>query len=127
MTKSFFPGHIAEASHPREFPMATNKAPENMTYAELVEFRARVDVLMLQKKTEARAGFRQKIAKLAKKEGLKLTDVLEGRRRGRKSKGSVAIKYRDNNGNTWTGRGRMPRWMVAATKNGRAKKNDFLV
>jgi DNA-binding protein H-NS len=27
----------------------------------------------------------------------------------------------------WSGRGRMPRWMVAATKGGKAKKEDFLI
>ncbi|HKD56360.1 MAG TPA: H-NS family nucleoid-associated regulatory protein, partial [Hyphomicrobiaceae bacterium] len=37
------------------------------------------------------------------------------------------VKYRDNAGNTWTGRGRMPRWLVAATRGGKAKKEDFLV
>ena len=50
----------------------------------------------------------------------------KGRRKG---KGSVAVKYRDpkNPENTWTGRGRMPRWKVAATKGGKAKKEDFLI
>jgi len=37
------------------------------------------------------------------------------------------VKYRDSAGNTWTGRGRMPRWMTAATKGGKAKKEDFLI
>ena len=43
-------------------------------------------------------------------------------------KGSVAVKFRDpkNPANTWTGRGRMPRWMAAATKAGK-KKDDFLI
>jgi DNA-binding protein H-NS len=45
----------------------------------------------------------------------------------RKGKGTVAVKYRDASGNTWTGRGRMPRWMMAATKGGKAKKEDFLI
>jgi DNA-binding protein H-NS len=41
----------------------------------------------------------------------------------------VTIKYRDPNdpANTWTGRGRTPRWMVAAMKGGKAKKEDFLI
>jgi DNA-binding protein H-NS len=48
---------------------------------------------------------------------------------GRGATGKVAPKYRDpnNRANTWTGRGRMPRWMVAATKGGKAKKEDFLI
>jgi DNA-binding protein H-NS len=52
---------------------------------------------------------------------------MDGRR---KSKGgSVAPKYRDpkNPENTWAGRGRTPRWMAAATKGGKAKKEDFLI
>ena len=49
--------------------------------------------------------------------------------KGRKGKGRVAPKYRDpkNPENTWTGRGRMPLWMVAATKGNKAKKDDFLI
>ncbi len=42
---------------------------------------------------------------------------------------TVAIKYRDpdNPENTWTGRGRMPRWMTAAIEGKGAKKEDFLI
>jgi DNA-binding protein H-NS len=49
--------------------------------------------------------------------------------KGRSGKGLVAIKYRDpkNPTNTWTGRGRMPRWMVAATKSSKARKEDLLI
>ena len=49
-------------------------------------------------------------------------------RRG-KGEGSVAPEYRDpkNSENTWTGRGRMPRWLAAATKGGNAGKEDFLI
>ncbi len=36
------------------------------------------------------------------------------------------IKYRDKNGNTWTGRGRSPLWLVAAEKAGH-KRDEFLV
>jgi DNA-binding protein H-NS len=37
-----------------------------------------------------------------------------------KAKGrKVAIKYRDAGGNTWTGRGNRPRWLVAALAAGK--------
>jgi hypothetical protein len=51
------------------------------------------------------------------------------RGRSRGGRRSVAPKYRDpkNPENTWTGRGRMPRWMAAALKGGKAKKEDFLI
>lgn len=46
------------------------------------------------------------------------------RRKGAK----VSVKYRDpqNRRNTWTGRGRMPRWLAAKTRQGLSAA-DFLV
>ena len=38
----------------------------------------------------------------------------------------VAVKYRDKAGNTWTGRGRAPRWIVAAEKAGK-RREQFAV
>jgi len=38
----------------------------------------------------------------------------------------VAIKYRDDKGNTWTGHGSKPRWLVAAIEKGK-KAEDFAV
>ena len=38
----------------------------------------------------------------------------------------VPIKYRDENGNTWTSRGSQPKWLVAALEKGR-KIEEFLV
>jgi DNA-binding protein H-NS len=58
--------------------------------------------------------------------------VESGKRRGRPPKGSklkgrkVAPKYRDRSGNTWSGRGAVPRWMRDAMKGG-AKRDDFLI
>jgi DNA-binding protein H-NS len=63
---------------------------------------------------------------MAKEHGFQIGELL---RKGGKGKAGVAVKYRDrkNPQNTWTGRGRMPLWMVAATKGGKAKKEDFLI
>jgi DNA-binding protein H-NS len=38
----------------------------------------------------------------------------------------VSVKYRDKAGNTWTGRGSAPRWLVAAEKAGK-KREQFAV
>jgi DNA-binding protein H-NS len=46
----------------------------------------------------------------------------KGPRRG----GKVAAKYRDDKGNTWTGRGKTPRWLADAEKGG-AKRDQFLI
>lgn len=43
------------------------------------------------------------------------------------TKGSrVPVKYRDDAGNTWTGRGNKPRWLVAALASGKTVE-DFAV
>jgi DNA-binding protein H-NS len=39
----------------------------------------------------------------------------------KKSVGPVPIKYRDETGNTWTGRGKTPRWLAEAEKAGKTR------
>ena len=43
-----------------------------------------------------------------------------------KPRKSAPVKYKDAEGNTWAGRGRAPRWLVAAEKSGK-KREDFAV
>ena len=42
------------------------------------------------------------------------------------SRKPARIKYQDNNGNTWTGRGMTPRWIKAIEDNG-GSRDKFLV
>ena len=106
--------------------MARMSSLDKMSYAQLAALRTQVDGMMVGRQAAERTALRQKLSDMAKEHGLSLEEVLGKRRKG---KGSVAIKYRDpkNPDNTWTGRGRMPRWMVAATKGSKAKKEDFLI
>ena len=99
---------------------------EKMSHAELAELRTNIDAAMLQKQAGERAALRERMAEMAKEAGLSLNELFG---KGRRGKGTVAAKYRDpkNPENTWTGRGRMPRWMVAATKGNKAKRDDFLI
>lgn len=46
--------------------------------------------------------------------------------KGTTAKRPVPVKYRDEAGNTWTGRGNRPRWLAAAVAQG-AKLEDFAV
>jgi DNA-binding protein H-NS len=97
---------------------------DGMSYAELAQMQTRIERLKIEKQNAARTELRERIAAMVKEHGFEMRDIF-----GRGRKGSVAVKYRDpqNPQNTWTGRGRMPRWMIAATKGGKAKKEDFLV
>ena len=106
--------------------MARSKNIENMSFAELTAMQARIERAKIEKQSSERAALRQKMADMAKEHGFDMRELFDGRQKG---KGSVAVKYRDpsNSANTWTGRGRMPRWITAATKGGKAKKEDFLI
>src|SRR5262245_57162068 len=108
--------------------MARPSNLEKMSLVELAQMEERIQQLKAEKQEAERAAFRKEIAALAKQRGIDIRDLLDGRRKA-KGKGSVPPKYRDpeNPANTWTGRGRMPRWLAAATKGGRAKKEDYLI
>jgi DNA-binding protein H-NS len=107
--------------------MARMNGLEKMSYAELVEAESQIAQLKIGKQNAERAEVRQKLIDIAKEHGFEISDLFG--KGGRKGKGSVAPKYRDpkNPENTWTGRGRPPRWLAAATKGGKAKKEDFLI
>jgi DNA-binding protein H-NS len=106
--------------------MARSKNIENMSFAELTAMQARIERVKVDKQHSERTELRHKLTDMAKQHGF---DIHELFGRGRKGKGSVAIKYRDpnNSANTWTGRGRPPRWLAAATKGGKVKREDFLI
>ncbi|SFK44059.1 DNA-binding protein H-NS [Lysobacter sp. cf310] len=90
------------------------------------------------------AAVRKKLTQLAKAEGYDIAELFgngasapSGRakaakpavaRKARKPLGKVAPKYRNpaNTGETWTGRGKQPRWLAAYTGNGR-KLDEFLI
>ena len=101
---------------------------EKMSYAQLTMLEQRIARAKVEKQDAERDAVRKKVTEFAKEHGFDIRELIDGRRKGR-GKGSVAPKYRDpsNTANTWTGRGRMPRWMAAATKGGKAKKEDFLI
>ena len=51
------------------------------------------------------------------------TEKASSKKQPRK-RSAVPVKYRDSDGNSWTGRGSQPRWLMAHLKSGR-KIDDF--
>src|SRR4029079_3023385 len=104
--------------------MAKINGLEKMSFAELAEMEAQIERLKSEKQNAERNALRQRLVDVAKEHGFDIHDLF-----GKGRKGTVVGKYRDpkNPENTWTGRGRMPRWMAAATKGGKSKKEDFLI
>jgi|SRR6516225_6157584 DNA-binding protein H-NS len=106
--------------------MARPKKLENMSLAELSKMQTDIERMKTEKKSSERAAVRDKIMSVAKEHGFDIHELFGRKGNGKGKRGKVAVKYRDSAGNTWTGRGRMPRWLVAATKAGK-KREDFLI
>ncbi len=82
----------------------------------------------------------RKVTALMKKLGVTVTDLNDApaantakgsKRRGRpknvsdgiqKPVAKVPVKYRDKHANTWTGRGKTPKWIVEAEKDGKSRE-----
>jgi DNA-binding protein H-NS len=67
---------------------------------------------------------KEKIAAIMREHGLSLADLAGGSKPAKVSKprAPVPMKYRDSaTGQTWTGRGRAPKWLEGK------KKEDFLI
>ena len=71
---------------------------------------------------------REKVLALLKAEGLTLEDLFGGRGATRKTRSPAKAKYRNpaDHSQTWSGRGKRPRWFNAALSAGK-KEKDLLI
>jgi len=97
---------------------------DRMSLKDLLELEMRVKKAISAAKERERVEVRQRMVELAEQSGFSVNELFGGGRGGKG--GKVAIKYRnkDNPTETWTGRGRQPKWLAAALKKG-AKLQDF--
>lgn len=102
----------------------------HLSVDELKKLTDEAEVLIASKKEQALNDAYDSILKIAEDAGLSLEELVE---RGNKTSKSVARKpvatrYRnpDNADETWTGRGKQPRWLAAKIAAG-AKIEDFLI
>lgn len=64
------------------------------------------------------AGAKAQIAGIMKQYGLSIDDLRETKMKAVKAHSPVPLKYRDDaTGETWTGRGRPPRWLEGKDKD----------
>lgn len=98
-----------------------------MSKSELLSLRARIDRALSKIDERNLQRARQEARQLAKSYGVSVGDLLsaapapkEKKTSGSKPRGKVAPKYRNpkNSGETWTGRGRQPRWVAEAIEGG---------
>jgi DNA-binding protein H-NS len=99
------------------------------TMATYKELKAQAEVLMQQAEAARRAEIAAVVAEIQarmKEFGITLADLKGGAKKA-KARGAVAAKYRNPaTGESWSGRGRAPRWLADALAKGRTK-DEFLV
>ena len=106
------------------------------TLAELIAQRSALEEKIKAATESGRAEAIAKVRALMQENGLTLSDL--GARAGSKAgsaagKGGtkpgkkVAVKYRDDAGNAWSGRGLQPKWLKVALATGKKKIEDFAV
>jgi DNA-binding protein H-NS len=93
------------------------KELERMSFKDLQELELKIKKAKASVQDRTRTELREKLEAIAAAAGFKIGDLFGGRGgKGRK----VAAKYvnPDDASETWTGRGRKPRWLTAKLKDG---------
>lgn len=102
----------------------------NLSVEELKRLQVEAEALIASKKDQAIEDAYTKILETAESVGLTVDEILEfgASKRKKGSRKAVEPRYRskENPSETWTGRGKQPRWLVAELEKG-AKLEDFLI
>ena len=110
--------------------MAKFNGLDKLTAPELRELRGRVDAALIDAEVAEKRELRAKMEALAAEAGFTVAELMSSKRgtKSNRSKGAVAVKYRNpkDPSQTWTGRGRKPNWLSDAVKHGQ-KIEGFLV
>lgn len=101
-----------------------------LSVEELKRLAEEAEVLIASKKDEAIEQAYEQVIKIAQDVGLTIEQLLEvgAQRRKKSTRKAVEPRYKNRNNpeQTWTGRGKKPRWLVAELEKG-AKLEDFLI
>jgi DNA-binding protein H-NS len=93
------------------------------TYQELLAQKAAIDAQIEEaRKAEVSAAV-DEVKRLVGEHGLTAADCGFGAPAEKKAKPKVAVKYRGQNGESWTGRGKAPAWIVAHESAGQSRES----
>lgn len=116
--------------------MANKINLESMSVAELQQLAKDVEKAIDQKKNHEAKTTLEEVKALVTSRGFDLDELMQlaaAKRNGgpgaKKVLGKAPVKYRDpsNPENVWSGRGKLPGWMVKAMEGGKKSKEDFLI
>lgn len=97
---------------------------DKMGLKELLDLQGKLEKAIASARERERSEVKQKIETLVHSAGFSVTELFGGR--GTLKGRTVAAKYAnpENRAETWTGRGRKPRWLTAKLEKG-ARLEDF--
>ena len=102
----------------------------NLSVEELKKLQVEAEALIASKKDQEVEDAYNQILAIAENVGLSIDQILElgATKRKKTTRKSVEPRYRSkaNPNDTWTGRGKQPRWLVAELEKG-AKLESFLI
>ncbi|WP_273778238.1 MULTISPECIES: H-NS histone family protein [unclassified Acinetobacter] len=102
----------------------------NLSVDELKRLQLEAEALIESKKDQAIEDAYNQIMAIAENVGLSIEQIMEmgAQKRKQTTRKSVEPRYRNRNNpeETWTGRGKQPRWLVAELEKG-ANLEDFLI
>ena len=102
---------------------------DKMTLKELVELEVRVKKAITGARVREQADIKAQFDELARSAGTSVAELYGfGAKRGARKGSKVAPKYvnPDDDSETWTGRGRQPRWLTAKLAKG-GKVADYTI
>lgn len=103
---------------------------KNLNHNQLTDLIAKAQARQSELSKERIGKVREKIQAILKAEGVSIDEVFPSRGSAKSKRAGtvVAAKYRDpsNPENTWSGRGKRPRWFNDALKAGK-KEKDLLI
>ena len=101
-----------------------------LSVEELKRLQVEAEALIVSKKDQAIEDAYDQIVAIADGLGFSIEELLElgEKKRKKTTRKAVEPRYRNKNNpeDTWTGRGKQPRWLVAELEKG-AKLEDFLI
>jgi len=105
---------------------------EDMNVKQLKDMLLRIDELMLEKRAAEQRALKGEMTARAAELGFSVEELFGERQKRKYTKrsekaGSVEVKYRnpDNPDETWSGRGRMAKWLAEKIKKRGVKIEDF--
>lgn len=103
------------------------KSIENKPLDELIQLRDDLDKLITQRQKERKKELKQQFYDMAQKEGLSVDEILDlnSPKKGPRKGSKAPVKY-EKDGNTWTGRGRKPKWVNELIESG-GEIEEYLV